>query len=140
MVPIQKTTKELYDAWYHPHDYNAFEATRFQSIAAIVRVQGDLSLLDATEHSMIGLEEQLTRKQILNRRLKTVHYRKLVLVRLLRQTKLQPVKELDGAVSNDPLRALADMLMRHSAQRAQWRALFGREECAVDAKSNGQQF
>jgi hypothetical protein len=105
VVSIVTTPADLSNAWYGRDEYRQFEASRRRTISEIGSANGNLSLLDPAEHCVLGLEEQLSREQVLVRRLKTSHY-------------------------TSDIHALASMLSRHASNRAQWRAVSGRADVA----------
>jgi hypothetical protein len=122
VVSVVNTPADLTNAWYETAEYRNFEANRRITIAEISKVHGNLSQLDPAEHCVLGLEEQLNRKQVLVRKLKASHYAQLVLERLNRP---------DGDTKcTSGIHALASMLSRHALQRAQWRAMLGQADVA----------
>jgi hypothetical protein len=131
VIPLVRTSSDLTNAWYEHDEYKRFEMSRRMTIDAINKAQGDMSLLNPAEHCLLGLEEQLSRKQVLVRKLKSSHYMQLVLEQLKTRKTLSN-SPYSGSEPNDrDLLALSSMLSRHASQRAQWRALAGR----VDSSS-----
>lgn len=121
VISIVNTPADLANAWYETAEYREFEANRRITIAEINKVHGNLSQLDPAEHCVLGLEEQLSRKQMMVRKLKASHYAKLVLER----------HNCPGdAKYTRGIQALASMLSRHASQRAQWRAMLGHTDVA----------
>jgi hypothetical protein len=134
VIPLVKTPSDLTNAWYDHDEYKRFEASRRMTIDAINTVQGDLSQLDPAVHCMLGLEEQLTRKQALVRKLKSSHYTQLVLEQLKRSKQLGSSGPYSASKPSDgELLALSSMLSRHASHRAQWRALAGRADSSCSS-------
>lgn len=117
-VTTRPTTSksELDTMWYHDNEYTAFDQERRRTIAAIKNVNGDLSSLDPTVYCVRGLEQQLSTKQVLARRLKAKQYTHVV----LRQ---QYVQKRIGRSDPDRLQAISEMFSRQATQRAHLRGV-----------------
>lgn len=110
-------------AWYQPSEYAVIEQRRRSTIEAIRKTRGDLSVLDHCNYTIVGLEEQLSRRQVLDRKLQTWQYTRLVLEQQAIERKL-------GAEEAKPLKELARLYSAQAAQRAQLRAVMvQREDC-----------
>ena len=152
--------EEIDQSWYRPIDYTKFQDSRRQSIQAITEYliqsqqqqqnenenswnrcfddarddEHGYNTIDPLEHTMTGLEEQLTRKQILARRLKTLHHKKLVL-QLYKSNQLSNQNDEKKAITEytqdtsecekKSLRAMSEMFARQSMKRAHLRAVMG---------------
>lgn len=89
--------RDVRNSWYREADYGHFERDTRHSVLAVRRVRGDLRRLDPGRHTVTGLEKNLSRRQVLSRKLKTVRHVRTVLDRQRSATdeaELQAVSEL----------------------------------------------
>jgi len=124
--------EELCDMWYQPAEYCEFDRSRRLTIAAVKEVNGNLDALDPQEHCVMGLEEQLTRKQILARRLRTVNYNRLVLEQQDLHRAFGGMQDISSVQQQQ--KAISDMFSRQALKRAQLRALLGEVQQMVDTE------
>lgn len=65
--------------WYQPSDFQLFNQDCVKTVMAIRGVNGDLTHLNPHEFCVVGLEEQLTNKQVAERRLRTTRFLQTIL-------------------------------------------------------------
>jgi hypothetical protein len=70
------TNEDLEQSWYHASDYDSFDHERRETISALYR---DLESLDTTKYCLAGLEQHLTKHQVMKRKLLTMQCRRAVL-------------------------------------------------------------
>lgn len=100
--------------WYQAGDYTTFERERRETIVALQRLPE--SDLDPEQYSIRGLEQKLTKKQVLERKYKSLQCKRAV----LEQQKLQ--KSL-GYFNPEILEETSRMFSKEAEQRAIQRAL-----------------
>jgi hypothetical protein len=66
--------QDICSAWYNDADYSRFDVDRQRTVRALHAVAGDVSQLDATEFCRVGLEKTMTRRQSLQRKLRTMQH------------------------------------------------------------------
>jgi len=123
--------EELRHAWYRPVEYLDFERSRRETIVAVQKVVNDGNMigLDPSEHCITGLEDQLTRDQIVFRRLKAIHYTRLVLEQQKQQKQQQQREQQQQTTTMEamfvtlPASSISRMFSRQSGKRAQLRAV-----------------
>lgn len=104
------------ETWYQPVEYAQFNRDRRATIDAIQSVHGDVSILDPQVHCVRGLEHQLSKKQVLSRKLKSMRY-----VRTLLDE--QFVQKLSGNEDPESLQILSTIFSKQASQRAHLRAI-----------------
>jgi hypothetical protein len=107
---------DLRQTWYQAHEYGSFEAERRRTILAVREKQGDLSRLDPNVHCVRGLEHQLSSKQVLSRKYKSIQYTKVLLEQ-------QYIQRLTGVSDPEYLQVLSQMFSKQASQRAYLRAV-----------------
>ena len=108
--------EELNVMWYDDKEYTAFQQERRNTIAAVSKANGDISMLDPTQVCVRGLEGQLSRKQVLARRMTLMQYTQVI----LRQ---QYVLKRTGRSDPERLQALSEMFSKKAGQRAHLRGI-----------------
>jgi hypothetical protein len=93
--------QDLSNTWYSKAEYNAFETSRRNSIAALRKLKSE-------EETLVGLEDQLTTQQTLTRKMRASQYTRLV------------VKQQHSV--DTCLFAMLKLFTRQASQRAQLRA------------------
>lgn len=73
VINYEQTTEDLQKSWYNTEDYESFARDNQSTVALIHTVHGDLRKLDQ-EICLIGLEKNLTPKQIVTRKLNTARH------------------------------------------------------------------
>ena len=113
--------EELNDCWIQPEEYSKIEEGRRQCLYTVKKaLLGQAPLPDPAEYSVRGLEQQLSSKQVLERKLKNMHYRKLLIEE-------QHVQKRFGVSDPQALQSLSEMFSRASVRKAQGRALSSTE-------------
>lgn len=100
--------------WYQAGDYSTFERERRETIVALQRLP--VSDLDPEQYSIRGLEQKLTRKQVLERKFKSLQCKRAV----LEQQKLQ--KSL-GYFNPEILEETSRLFSKEATHRARQRAI-----------------
>lgn len=109
--------EEVRELWIQPYEYGNFERSRRNTIAAFREAKGILSSLDPREHCLLGLEDQLSRKQIFTRRFTTKQYIRLVLEQEHLERRL--------GVHHKQASMISEMFSRQAMKRAHLRAVLG---------------
>ena len=112
---------DLQNMWYDNNEYKYFEFDRRRTILAISQAQGDVNLLNPEEFCVRGLEHQLTSKQCITRKLKTMQYTRFVLDQ-------QDELRYFGVQDPESLKLSSEMLSRRSQQRAHLQAMLDSQD------------
>lgn len=118
VVQQQQQQQQQDRLWYQPHDYYAFDRARRATVSAVLRVRGNLGQLDPTEHCVRGLEQSLSKRHYLERKVQAVRCKQMV----LQQQQYQ--RYIHGGVVSDPesLQAVSRMFSEQSSKYALLRA------------------
>jgi hypothetical protein len=73
IINYEQTEEDLHQSWYNDDDYESFARDNRITVALIHTVHGDLRKLDQ-EVCLMGLEKNLTPKQIFTRKVNTARH------------------------------------------------------------------
>ena len=104
------------ETWYEPKEYAQFESERRETIRAIQSARGDLTLLDPNVYCVRGLEHQLSKKQVLSRKYKSMQYVRALLDHQLLQKQA-------GRTDPESLHMVSRFFSRQASERAHLRAV-----------------
>jgi hypothetical protein len=109
---------ELVAAWIQPDEYAAIEKERRRTMEAVMAANGDMSLLNADEFCIMGLEHQLSTSaaQAAKRRIKNMQFRKLI----VDEGRFQ---RLCGVSDPAALQSLSEIFSQQAKKRAHLRAV-----------------
>lgn len=102
--------------WYQPADYSAFAYDRRSTLNAVHQVRGDLTYLDPSKYCLRGLEQQLTKRQVYERRQRSLQYRHVVLQQ-------QHYQRYSGISDPQSLKAVSELFSKQALKRAHLRAV-----------------
>lgn len=109
--------EELNASWIQPEEYSEIEQERKQCLETIKRaLLGEAPAPNPTEYCIYGLEQQLSPKQVLERKLKNMQYRRLLLEE-------QHAQRCCGVSDPQALQTLSELFSQQATRRAQRRAL-----------------
>lgn len=109
--------EELNASWIQPEEYSKIEEGRKHCLDIIKRaLLGEVPSLNPSEFCIQGLEQQLSPKRVLERKLKNMQYRRLLLEE-------QHVQRCCGVSDPQALQTLSELFSEQAAKRAQRRAL-----------------
>lgn len=109
-------SKDTTISWYQAQDYTSFERERRETIVALQRVQQLESKLDPEQYSLRGLEQKLTRQQIMERKLKSLQCKRAVLEQ-------QDIQKSLGYFNPELLEETSRMYSKDATQHARQRAI-----------------
>lgn len=115
------TEEETSRLWYKKPDYVDMDRARRETIYALNQANGNVTALDPNEHCLTGLEETLSMKQVLSKRLRALHYNRLI----LEQQHLERTTSCCSSQQHhhQELSAISQMFSRQASKRAQLRAV-----------------
>ena len=109
--------EELNNAWIQPEEYSKIEEGRKRCLDTVKRaLLGRAPTPDPSEYCIQGLEQQLSPKQVLERKLKNMQYRRLLLEE-------QHVQRCCGVSDPGALQNLSELFSQQATRRAQRRAI-----------------
>lgn len=109
--------EELNASWIQPEEYSEIEQGRKRCLLTIKRaLLGEAPMPNPSEDSIHGLEQQLSPKQVLERKLKNMQYRRLLLEE-------QHAQRCCGVSDPQALQSLSELFSLQASRRAQRRAL-----------------
>jgi hypothetical protein len=108
--------EELAKAWYQRADYYDFDRERRSTVYAVKQVNGDLSSLDPAKYCLRGLEHHLSKKQMIDRKLRAMRCKRVVLEQ-------QHYQRFSGVSDPGSLQAVSELFSARSSKSAQLRAL-----------------
>jgi hypothetical protein len=109
---------DLQATWYQAEEYFKFDRERRRTIEAIRSSRGNFSSLDPENICIRGLEHQLSAKQVLSRKYKSMQYKRLLLER-------QYYLKQYGVSDPESLQIVSQMFSKESTRSAYLRAMFG---------------
>ena len=112
-----QSKEERKKLWYQQKDYMSFDKDRRHTISAVHHVYGDLTWLDPEKYCILGLEQQLTREQMMDRKKRIVRYQRAVLEQQYYQ------RYVMGVEDPHTLKDLSAMLSHQSLAKAHLRAV-----------------
>jgi hypothetical protein len=115
ILPI-RTSKDVENAWYRDSEYMGFELERRRTVHAFNHVNGELALLNPTEFTVAGLEQQLSRQQMISRKIQIRQHCELVL-----QT--QHFQRCIGNHDPEAIRSISELFSKQSSKRAALRGI-----------------
>jgi hypothetical protein len=107
------TNDDLKQSWYHASDYDSFDHERRETISALYR---DLESLDTTKYCLAGLEQNLTKRQVMRRKRLTMQCRRAVL-------ELQLYQKISGNSDPESLKKASRMFSLNDYKGAILRAV-----------------
>ena len=109
--------EELNECWIQPEEYTEIEEGRKKCLETVKRaLLGRAPPPDPSEHCVYGLEQQLSSKQVLERKMKNLQYRRLLLEE-------QHVQQCCGVSDPQALQSLSELFSQQATRRAHRRAL-----------------
>jgi hypothetical protein len=112
--PVSK--QKLCNLWLQPEEYSKIEEGRRQCLYTVKKaLLGRAPPPDPSEYSVRGLEQQLSSKQVMERKIKNMHYRKLLLEE-------QSVQRQYGVSDPQALQSLSELFSQASVRKAHGRA------------------
>eukprot|EP00977_Amphora_coffeiformis_P009987 scaffold2335_cov175-Amphora_coffeaeformis.AAC.14 len=109
--------EELNQCWIQPEEYTEIEEGRKKCLETVKRaLLGRAPPPDPSEHCLCGLEQQLSSKQVLERKMKNLQYRRLLLEE-------QHVQRCCGVSDPQALQSLSELFSQQAIRRARRRAL-----------------
>lgn len=102
--------------WYKPQDYVSFEQDVRQTLAVMDQSQGNLTTLNPDQFCLQGLEHQLTRQQVITRKLHAMRLTRAILEQ-------QHFQRQAGSRDPATLRAVSLMFSEPASQRAHMKAV-----------------
>jgi ribosome biogenesis protein Tsr3 len=111
--PISR--EELSESWIQPEEYSQIDRSRKRSLETLkLALVGEVPCPDPTEFS--GLEQHISPKQVLERKLKNMQYRRMLLEE-------QHMQRSCGVSNPEAIQALSELFSQQASRRAQQRAL-----------------
>lgn len=108
---------ELNECWIQPEEYSQIEQGRKHCLETVKRaLLGRAPTPDPSEFSIHGLEQQLSPKQVVERKLKNMQYRRLLLEE-------QHAQRCCGVSDPQALQNLSELFSQQATRRALRRAL-----------------
>ena len=118
--------EELSECWIQPEEYSQIEEGRKRCLDQVKRaLLGRAPTPDPSEYCIHGLEQQLSPKQVLERKIKNMQYRRLLLEE-------QHAQRCCGVSDPQALQKLSELFSQQATRRALRRAL-STEENALAA-------
>lgn len=102
--------------WYKQDDYTSFEQGIRDTLRALSEVKGDLSKLNPAKYCVQGLEQQLTRRQAVRRRMHTMQRTQAILHQ-------QNYQRYYGINDPDALKSVSRLFSQQETKRAHMRAV-----------------
>ena len=110
------TKKDSKRLWLQEEDYRSIQQGIRSTIRAVNYARGDLALLDSKEHCILGLEQHLTRRQIVRRRMHTMQRTQAILHQ-------QNYQRYYGICDPHALRNVSKLFSQQESKRAYMRAV-----------------
>ena len=108
--------EELNESWIQPEEYSEIEHGRKQCLETVKRaILGRAPPPDPSEYCVYGLEQQLSSKKVLERKMKNLQYRRLLLEE-------QDVQRICGVSDPQALQTLSEVFSQQAIWRARRRA------------------
>jgi hypothetical protein len=111
-----RTEKDVENSWYRDSEYIGFELERRRTVHAFNHANGELAMLDSMELTVAGLEQQLSRQQMISRKMQIRQHCELVL-----QT--QHFQRCIGNYDPDAIRTISELFSKQSSKRAALRGI-----------------
>jgi hypothetical protein len=108
--------EDLSAAWIQPEEYATIEKDRRRTMEAVMVANGDMSLLNADEFCIMGLEHQVSSAQTAKRRVKNMQFRKLIIEEERFQRRC-------GFSDPEALQSLSEIFSQQAKKRAHLRAV-----------------
>jgi len=108
------------NSWYQVPDYTSFEQDSRLTVLALRHVRGDLRRLDPQQYTVMGLEKNLSRKQMLHRKLQTARHVQTVIEQ---QYFYCNDNTSNAAASAERLKAVSELFSQKPIKRAHLRGV-----------------
>lgn len=108
--------EELHECWIQPNEYVQIQEDRKRCLDTVKRAMlGRAPVPDSSEFCLRGLEQRLSTKQVFERKIKNMQYRRLLLEE-------QHVQRCCGVSDPKALQSLSELFTQQATQRALRRA------------------